>query len=194
MGRLYLAPPQSLEDDPGLARWRNGRPPEKVAPRLAAAHKLALRGPEECLWLIEHTFNDLIFELRAHVPTYCAGWLSTRRISTFIITTAAYFNCLAPIAVAIIGCSRRRGICLGWRIISPSSPRHASCKPIAIQPPCCPCSVVCVRSRAERPVTLWTNPPSVLIGTRAWAILNRPRPCAPPPRKVRFSTFNTPIS
>ena len=46
-----------------------------LAPRLASAHKLAPRGPEECLWLIEHTFNDLIFELRANVPTY-SRWLA----------------------------------------------------------------------------------------------------------------------
>ena len=74
---LYPAPPpQSLEDDPRITEveeWAAGF--EKVAPRLAAAHKLAPRGPEECLWLIEHTFNDLIFELRAHVPTY-SRWLA----------------------------------------------------------------------------------------------------------------------
>jgi len=74
---LYPAPsPQSLETDPRItevAEWVAGF--EKVAPRLAAAHKLAPRGPEECLWLIEHTFNDLIFELRAHVPTY-SRWLA----------------------------------------------------------------------------------------------------------------------
>lgn len=74
---LYPAPaPQSLEDDPRIAEveeWAAGF--EKVAPRLAAAHKLDPRGPEECLWLIEHTFNDLIFELRAHVPTY-SRWLA----------------------------------------------------------------------------------------------------------------------
>ena len=74
---LYPAPsPQSLETDPRItevAEWVTGF--EKVAPRLAASHKLAPRGPEECLWLIEHTFNDLIFELRAHVPTY-SRWLA----------------------------------------------------------------------------------------------------------------------
>ena len=74
---LYPAPaPQSLEEDPRIAEveeWAAGF--EKVAPRLAAAHKLDPRGPEECLWLIEHTFNDLIFELRAHVPTY-SRWLA----------------------------------------------------------------------------------------------------------------------
>jgi len=74
---LYPAPPpQSLEDDPRIAQveqWAVGF--EKVAPRLAAAHKLEPRGPEECLWLIEHTFTDLIFELRANVPTY-SEWLA----------------------------------------------------------------------------------------------------------------------
>ena len=74
---LYPAPPpQSLEDDPRITEveeWAAGF--EKVAPQLAAAHKLVPRGPEECLWLIEHTFNDLIFELRAHVPTY-SRWLA----------------------------------------------------------------------------------------------------------------------
>ena len=74
---LYPAPPPpSLEADPRIAEvedWTAGF--EKVAPRLASAHKLAPRGPEECLWLIEHTFNDLIFELRANVPTY-SRWLA----------------------------------------------------------------------------------------------------------------------
>ena len=159
---LYPAPaPQSLEDDPRISEveeWAAGF--EKVAPRLAAAHKLAPRGPEECLWLIEHTFNDLIFELRAHVPTYSRWLASTRRMSTFINITAANSNCLAPIAVAIIGCSRRRGIYPVWLVCSPSFPRRASCKPIVIPPPCCPRSAVCVRSCAERPVMPWTNPPS----------------------------------
>ena len=74
---LYPAPaPVSLEDDARIAQveqWAAGF--EKVAPRLAAAHKLQPRGPEECLWLIEHTFADLIFELRANVPTY-SRWLA----------------------------------------------------------------------------------------------------------------------
>jgi hypothetical protein len=74
---LYPAPPpQSLEDDPRIAQveqWAGGF--EKVAPRLATAHKLEASGPEECLWLIEHTFTDLIFELRANVPAY-SKWLA----------------------------------------------------------------------------------------------------------------------
>ena len=74
---LYPAPPpQSLEDDPRIAQveeWAGGF--EKVAPRLAAAHKLEASGPEECLWLMEHTFTDLIFELRANVPAY-SKWLA----------------------------------------------------------------------------------------------------------------------
>ena len=55
-----------------MEEWAAGF--EKVALRLAAAHKLEPRGPEECLWLIEHTFSDFIFELRAHVPAY-SEWL-----------------------------------------------------------------------------------------------------------------------
>ena len=74
---LYPAPsPQSLINDPRIGKvedWANGF--DKAVPRLATAHKLEPRGPEECLWLIEHTFTDLIFELRAHVPTY-SHWLA----------------------------------------------------------------------------------------------------------------------
>lgn len=73
---LYPAPPpRSLTEDPRIAdveAWAAGF--AKVVPRLASAHKLEPRGPEECLWLIEHTFTDLIFELRAHVPSY-SSWL-----------------------------------------------------------------------------------------------------------------------
>jgi hypothetical protein len=73
---LYPAPsPQSLAADPRIAQveqWTASF--EKLVPRLATAHKLEPRGPEECLWLIEHTFTDLIFELRAHVPAY-SEWL-----------------------------------------------------------------------------------------------------------------------
>ena len=51
---LYPAPPpQSLENDPRIAKveeWAVGF--DKVVPRLASAHKLVPRGPEECLWLI----------------------------------------------------------------------------------------------------------------------------------------------
>ena len=73
---LHPAPaPESLQDDPRIATtrdWVAGF--EKLVPNLARAHKLIATGPEECLWLIEHTFADLIFELRAHVPSY-SKWL-----------------------------------------------------------------------------------------------------------------------
>lgn len=73
---LYPAPPpQSLENDSRIVKaenWVVGF--DKVAPRLITAHKLDPCGPEECLWLFEHTFADLIFELRAHVPSY-SEWL-----------------------------------------------------------------------------------------------------------------------
>ena len=74
---LHPAPaPESLQDDPRIATtrdWVAGF--EKLVPNLARAHKLDATGPEECLWLIEHTFADLIFELRAHVPSY-SKWLA----------------------------------------------------------------------------------------------------------------------
>ena len=74
---LHPAPaPESLEDDSRIATtrdWVAGF--EKLVPNLARAHKLDATGPEECLWLIEHTFADLIFELRAHVPSY-SKWLA----------------------------------------------------------------------------------------------------------------------
>ena len=41
-----------------------------VSPQLASAHHLNPTGPEECLWLFEHTFVDLVFDLRAHMPSY----------------------------------------------------------------------------------------------------------------------------
>jgi len=73
---LYPAPsPTSLTDDPRIPRaeeWTAAF--EKVAPHLSLAHKLEPRGPEECFWLLEHTFADLIFELRAQVPGY-SEWL-----------------------------------------------------------------------------------------------------------------------
>ncbi len=46
----------------------------RLAPTLAGIHNLNPRGPEECLWLFEHTFADFIHELRAHVPAY-SEWL-----------------------------------------------------------------------------------------------------------------------
>ncbi len=69
-------PPESLEDDSRIAQTEEFVAGfEKIAPRLASAHKLNATGPEECLWLIEHTFADFIFELRANIPNY-SKWLS----------------------------------------------------------------------------------------------------------------------
>ena len=69
-------PPESLEDDPRIAQTEEFVAGfEKIAPRLASAHKLNATGPEECLWLIEHTFADFIFELRANIPSY-SDWLA----------------------------------------------------------------------------------------------------------------------
>ena len=74
---LYPAPaPESLDDDPRVAKSKEFVTGfEKTAPLLASAHKLNATGPEECLWLIEHTFADFIFELRANIPSY-SRWLS----------------------------------------------------------------------------------------------------------------------
>nr|VFJ88478.1 MAG: Sulfotransferase family protein [Candidatus Kentron sp. H]VFJ92797.1 MAG: Sulfotransferase family protein [Candidatus Kentron sp. H]VFJ94764.1 MAG: Sulfotransferase family protein [Candidatus Kentron sp. H] len=74
---LYPAsPPGSLRDDPRIGQAEKWIATfEKAVPRFATAHKLSARGPEECLWLMEHTFADIIFELRAHVPGY-AQWLA----------------------------------------------------------------------------------------------------------------------
>nr|VFJ46430.1 MAG: Sulfotransferase family protein [Candidatus Kentron sp. DK] len=73
---LYPAPPpRSLREDPRIGKVQQWVATfEKAAPGLASAHKLEPQGPEECLWLMEHTFADLIFELRVHVPGY-ARWL-----------------------------------------------------------------------------------------------------------------------
>ncbi len=74
---LHPAPaPESLDDDPRIAQTEEFVTGfEKIAPRLARAHKLNATGPEECLWLIEHTFADFIFELRANIPSY-SKWLA----------------------------------------------------------------------------------------------------------------------
>ncbi len=69
-------PPESLENDPRIAQTESFVSGfEKIAPRLASAHKLNATGPEECLWLMEHTFADFIFELRAHIPSY-SDWIA----------------------------------------------------------------------------------------------------------------------
>jgi len=80
---LHPAPaPESLEDDPRIdttEQWVAGF--EKLVPELACAHKLNATGPEECLWLIEHTFADLVFELRASIPSY-SKWLAEHEADT----------------------------------------------------------------------------------------------------------------
>ena len=69
---LYPAPPpRSLEDDPRIEQaeqWVADL--EKFAPRLATAHKLVARGPEECMWLIAHTFVEGVLESSGSVPSY----------------------------------------------------------------------------------------------------------------------------
>ena len=76
---LYPSPPpEDFENDPRIRAvedWARGF--NRLAPRMSAVHHLDPRGPEECLWLLEHTFIDLIFELRASVPTYSV-WLAER--------------------------------------------------------------------------------------------------------------------
>ena len=75
---IFPSPPQPgvpRESDPRIAmamEWAAAI--NQLAPDLARAHELNPTGPEECLWLIEHTFVDFIHELRAHVPAYSA-WL-----------------------------------------------------------------------------------------------------------------------
>ncbi|VFM96818.1 MAG: Phosphopantetheine attachment site, partial [Candidatus Kentron sp. G] len=77
---LYPAPaPRSLTDDPRIEQaeqWVADL--EKFTPRLVTAHKLAARGPDECHWLMEHTFADMIFGARAPIPGY-AEWLMTQK-------------------------------------------------------------------------------------------------------------------
>jgi hypothetical protein len=75
---LYPSPPPEKDtyaSDPRIEvvrEWIDAI--NKISPQLASAHKLDATGPEECLWLFEHTFADLIFELRVHVPSY-SKWL-----------------------------------------------------------------------------------------------------------------------
>ena len=166
---LYPAPaPQSLEDDPRIAEVEEWAAGSRRSPR---DWQPPTNWPRAGRRNVSGSSNIPSTILSSSYAPMCpptrAGWPSTRRMSTFINITAANSNCLAPIAVAIIGCSRRRGIYPVWLVCSPSFPRRASCKPIVIPPPCCPRSAVCVRSCAERPVMPWTNPPSAPIGTRA---------------------------
>ncbi len=76
---LFPSPPPEAaarEDDPRIAQATELVGAfNHLAPRLASIHHLNPTGPEECLWLIEHTFVDFIHELRAHVPAY-SEWLT----------------------------------------------------------------------------------------------------------------------
>ena len=60
-------------------------------------------------------------------------------MSTFINIIAANSNCSVPIAVAIIGCSRRRGICPGGRITRRPRGAHRATHrdPAAVLPSLC---------------------------------------------------------
>jgi Sulfotransferase family len=75
---LFPSPPPdpaTEESDPRVAKAVSfAKRAHALAPELSAVHRLNPTGPEECLWLFEHTFADLSFELRAHVPTY-SKWL-----------------------------------------------------------------------------------------------------------------------
>lgn len=78
---LWPAPPAGEETAADEHRKQQARELvamiNQIAPELKLAHELVPEGPEECLWVLEHTFQDLIFELRAHVPTY-SKWLAER--------------------------------------------------------------------------------------------------------------------
>ncbi|MGI9239264.1 MAG: sulfotransferase family protein [Verrucomicrobiales bacterium] len=67
--------PETWAEDPriGAAEEMAGKY-RALAPTLFTAHALEPLGAEECLWLFEHSFADMIHELRAHVPSYSA-WL-----------------------------------------------------------------------------------------------------------------------
>lgn len=52
-----------------------------IAPHFAIAHRLNPLGPEECNSFFEHDFANLLFELRAHIPTYSA-WLERQEMLT----------------------------------------------------------------------------------------------------------------
>ena len=75
---LYPSPPPTVEtinSDPRIAAARKLVATfDRLAPNLAKAHALNPTGPEECLWLLEHSFVDFIHELRAYVPAY-SDWL-----------------------------------------------------------------------------------------------------------------------
>ena len=82
---LFPSPPPNATtaaEDPRIAMTHEHvAMVNQIAPRLAMAHALEPTGPEECLWLMEHSFADLIFDLRADVPDY-AAWLGAHRQDT----------------------------------------------------------------------------------------------------------------
>lgn len=78
---FFPSPPpdgQILETDPRIQQakqlvenWNN------LVPQLATAHNLNPTGPEECNVLFEHDFVSILFELRAHIPSY-VNWQRTQ--------------------------------------------------------------------------------------------------------------------
>lgn len=76
---LFPSPPPSPETwagDPRIAATEEMVAGYlQLAPQLPTAHALVPTGAEECLWLFEHSFADMIHELSAHVPSY-SDWLS----------------------------------------------------------------------------------------------------------------------
>lgn len=75
---LFPAPPPSPETWRGDERisWAANLTGAlyQMSPHLASAHALDPMGPEECSFLLEHTFADLLFEIRTNVPAY-SQWL-----------------------------------------------------------------------------------------------------------------------
>ena len=106
---------------PALPRWRNGRLVSRRSPR---DWQPPTNWPRAGRRNVSGSSNIPSTILSSSYAPMCpptrAGWPSTRRMSTFINITAANSNCSAPIAVAIIGCSRRRGIYPVWPVCSPS--------------------------------------------------------------------------
>jgi len=63
---------------------------KQLIKELPLIHDFNTKDAEECFWLLEHTFSDLIFELSANIPSYSA-WLTRNENS---INTYKYHRLL----------------------------------------------------------------------------------------------------
>lgn len=114
------------------------------------AHKLNAAGPEEYLWLIEHTHADFILELRANTLSY-SDWLAGHEADA--VWYRYYCLQLQMLSWKWRGihwvCKALRHL-PGLGIRSKSSPMRESCRRIAARRMSFQVYATCARSRAAR--------------------------------------------